>query len=29
VESPALLESPVQWLVTPGQRPTVLGRLPA
>ena len=29
VESPGLLESPVQWLVTPGQRPTVLGRLPA
>ena len=28
-ESPALLESPVQWLVTPGERPTVLGRLPA
>jgi hypothetical protein len=29
VESPALLESPVQWLVSPGQRPTVLGRLSA
>ena len=29
VESPRLLESPVQWFVTPGQRPTVLGRLPA
>ena len=29
VESPGLLESPVQWLVTPGQRPTVLERLPA
>jgi hypothetical protein len=29
VESPGLLESPVQWLVAPGQRPTVLGRLPA
>jgi hypothetical protein len=29
VESPGLLESPVQWLVTLGQRPTVLGRLPA
>ena len=29
VESPGLLDSPVQWLVTPGQRPTVLGRLPA
>ena len=29
VESPALLESPVQWFVAPGQRPTVLGRLPA
>ena len=29
VESPALLESPVQWFVTPGHRPTVLGRLPA
>ena len=29
VESPGLLESPVQWLVLPGQRPTVLGRLPA
>ena len=29
VESPGLLESPVQWMVTPGQRPTVLGRLPA
>ena len=28
VESPALLESPVQWFVAPGQRPTVLGRLP-
>ncbi|MGD0129354.1 MAG: hypothetical protein ABSF46_28855 [Terriglobia bacterium] len=27
VESPGLLESPVQWFVTPGQRPTVLGRL--
>ena len=29
VESPGLLESPVQWSVTPGQRPTVLRRLPA
>jgi hypothetical protein len=29
VESPALLESPVQWFVAPGQRPTALGRLPA
>ena len=29
VESPGLLESPVQWSVTLGQRPTVLGRLPA
>jgi hypothetical protein len=29
VESPALLQSPVQWFVAPGQRPTVLGRLPA
>ena len=29
VESPALLESPVQWFVAPGQRPTVLGRLSA
>jgi hypothetical protein len=29
VESPGLLDSPVQWLVTPGQKPTVLGRLPA
>ena len=29
VESPGLLDSPVHWLVTPGQRPTVLGRLPA
>jgi hypothetical protein len=29
VESPGLLESPVQWLVTPGQRPTVLGRPPS
>jgi hypothetical protein len=28
VESPRLLESHVQWLVTPGQRPTMLGRLP-
>jgi hypothetical protein len=28
-ESPALLESPAQWLVTPGRNPTVLGRLPA
>jgi len=27
--SPALLGSPVQWLVAPGQGPTVLGRLPA
>ena len=27
--SPALLESPVQWMVTPGQGPKVLGRLPA
>ena len=25
VESPGLLESAVQWLVRPGQRPTVLG----
>ncbi|MGB9485417.1 MAG: hypothetical protein WCD04_04800 [Terriglobia bacterium] len=24
-----LLGSPVQWMVTPGQGPTVLGRLPA
>jgi hypothetical protein len=29
VESPGLLEAPVRWFVTPGQRPTVLGRLPA
>ena len=29
VESPGLLESAVQWLVTPGQRPTALGRFPA
>ena len=29
VESPALLESPVQWFVARGQRPTVLGRLSA
>jgi len=29
VESPALLASPVQWFVAPGQSPTVLGRLPA
>jgi hypothetical protein len=29
VESPALLELPIQWFVTPGQRPTTLGRLPA
>ena len=28
-ESPALLTSPVQWLVTAGQSPEVLGRLPA
>ena len=28
VELPGLLESPVQWFVAPGQRPTVLGRLP-
>jgi len=28
-ESPTLLESPVQWLVTPGRKPAVLGRLPA
>ena len=28
-ESPALLTSPVQWLVAPGQSPEVLGRLPA
>ena len=28
-ESPALLTSPVQWLVTPGQPPSVLKRLPA
>jgi hypothetical protein len=27
--SPALLESPVQWMITPGQGPRVLGRLPA
>ena len=27
-ESPALLGSPIQWLVTPGQRPTVLERVP-
>ena len=29
VECPGQLESPVQWFVTPGERPTVLGRLPA
>jgi hypothetical protein len=29
VESPGLLESPVQWFVAPGQRPMVVGRLPA
>ena len=29
VESPGLLESSGQWFVTLGQRPTVLGRLPA
>ena len=29
VERPSLLESPVQWFVTPGERPTVLGRTPA
>ena len=29
VESPRLLESPVQWFVAPGQRPIALGRLPA
>ena len=28
-ESPALLTSPVQWLVAAGQSPEVLGRLPA
>jgi len=28
-ESPALLSSPVQWLVTPGQAPSVVKRLPA
>ena len=28
-EYPALLTSPVQWLVTAGQSPEVLGRLPA
>ena len=28
-ETPALLTSPVQWLVTPGQAPSVLKRLPA
>jgi hypothetical protein len=28
-ESPGLLTSPVQWLVTAGQSPEVLGRLPA
>ena len=28
-ESPALLTSPVQWLVTPGQAPSVVKRLPA
>ena len=27
--SPALLGSPVQWMVAPGQRPKVLERLPA
>ena len=27
--SPALLESPVQWMVTPGQRPKIVGHLPA
>ena len=26
--SPGLLGSPVQWLVTPGQRPMIVGRLP-
>ena len=26
--SPSLLGSPLRWLVTPGQRPTVVGRLP-
>jgi len=29
VEFPGLLESPVQWLVAPGQRPTLPERLPA
>ena len=29
VASTCLLGSPVQWMVTPGQGPTVLGRLPA
>jgi len=29
VESPGVLESRVQWFVAPGQRPTVLERLPA
>ena len=28
-ESPALLTSPVQWLITPGQSPSVVKRLPA
>jgi len=28
-ESPALLTSPVRWLVTPGQAPSVVKRLPA
>jgi len=28
-ESPGLLTSPIQWLVTTGQSPEVLGRLPA
>jgi len=28
-EAPGLLTSPVQWLVTAGQSPEVLGRLPA
>jgi len=26
--SPGLLGSPVQWLLTPGQRPVIVGRLP-
>jgi len=29
VESPRLLQSPVQWSITPRQKPTVLERLPA